>query len=235
MTEEQSFGILSPDGGMFVARVSEFPVKIGRPDYLDSKWGWPRGEVNEEAAERFRRARSAVFIYMYDPGPSVVSAARYGYRLADRIAELGDGCTNDFFARRFFTPAAWESPDHQPGFDPVEHVSMYADQLHDGLWVRTHGLIKFGRPEIEIYRVTSEMASRAIQTIGNFVQYVVDERPIAPGHTVGNPNRPLLARPGTQQHEYWEGTPVLELVDVDRNGSPFPAGANKGLAAMTWA
>lgn len=126
-------------------------------------------------------------------------------------------------------------PDPDPQFEAREHVSLYVDPLHDGLWLRTHGLVKFGRPELEIYRVTPEMSGRAIETIGNFVDYVVCDRPIAPGHTLGNPSRPLLARPGMRHPDYWEGTPVLEFVDVDRRGSPFPSGANNGLAAMTWA
>jgi hypothetical protein len=117
----------------------------------------------------------------------------------------------------------------------AEGDTFYAEPLHDGLWLRTHGIIKFGRPELEIYRVTPETSARAIDTLENFTEYVIRERPIAPGHTVGNPSRPLMARPGRRHDDYWEGTPVLELVDVDRKGSPFPAGANNGLAAMIWA
>lgn len=75
--------------------------------------------------------------------------------------------------------------------------------------------------------MTSEMSSRAIETIGAFVDYSVSERPIAPGHTLGNPKRPLLAREGMRQPAYWDGIPDLELVDVDRKGSPFPSGANQ--------
>ena len=235
MIEGDVLGVIGPGGAMLGVTVSDFPRSAGRPGYLRAECAWPRGEVDEGAAELFERARTGVLINMLDPGNDVVGAARYAYRLADRFAALGNGCTNDFFGRRFFAPGGWEMPDADPSFDPTEHVSLYADQLHDGLWLRTHGLIKLGRPELEIFRITSEMASRALQTIASFVDYAVRERPIAPGHTIGNPNRPLLARPGSRQIDYWEGTPVLELVDVDRKGSPFPSGANNGLAAMIWA
>ncbi len=206
MIEGDALGVISPGGAMFAATVSDFPLSAGRPEYLRTAWAWPSGRVDEAVAERFDRARIAVMIHMLDPGTDGVAAARYGYALADRVAALANGCTNDFFARRFFAPGGWEVPDPDPQFEAREHVSLYADPLHDGLWLRTHGIIKFGRPELEIYRVTPETSGRAVETIGNFVDYVVRERPIAPGHTLGNPSRPLLARPGIRHPDYWEGT-----------------------------
>lgn len=235
MVEDDSFGVISPTGALLAAGVMDYPAGVERAPYLRTRWAWPRGEVDETGAERVERARAAVFVHVLDPGDDVVAAARYAYRLGDRIAALADGCVNDFFARRFFAPGGWEVPGADPQFDALEHVSLYAEPLHDGLWLRTHGLVKFGRPEMEIYRVKREMSSRAIETIGTFVDHVVRDRPIAPGHTLGNPSRPLLAQPGRRHPDYWEGMPVLELVDVDRKGEPFPSGANHGLAAMIWA
>lgn len=234
MRDGDAYGVISPHGAMFVVAIDHFALSIPRPDYLHVKWAWPGGEVDEEAARRFERARIGVGIHMIDDGDDPVETARYAYRLGDRLAALSGGCTNDFFARRFFAPGGWKVPDAGAGFEAREHVSLYAHELHDGMWFRTHGLVKFGRPELEIYRVTGETAKSAVETLGNFVDYVVSEQPVEPGHTLGNRQRPLLARPGSRDPAYWEGTPVLELVDVDRNGSPFPSGANHGLAAMTW-
>lgn len=53
---------------------------------------------------------------------------------------------------------------------------------------------------------------------------------VAPGETVGDPSVPLKARVGGREREHWEGTSVLELVDVDEQGEAT-SGATRGLRA----
>jgi hypothetical protein len=98
----------------------------------------------------------------------------------------------------------------------------------EGGWIHTHGLIKFGRPEFEIYAVPEDMAPGTAAALNDLGQYVITGAFVAPGQTVGDPSVPLQARPGTREPDHWGKIPALELVDV---GERSEAGATRGLRA----
>ena len=83
--------------------------------------------------------------------------------------------------------------------------------------------------------VPHDLLLKGMETTANYASYVIEEKVIAPGHTLGNPNAPLHARIGKTDWDHWEGAPVLELVDVDRSGQPVPIGVERGLRLMRWA
>ena len=69
-----------------------------------------------------------------------------------------DGC-----AFRFFGPTGWPVENAHPEFDAREHVHIHIES--DSGWLHTHGLIKFGRPEMEIYGVPDELYPVAFATL----------------------------------------------------------------------
>ena len=139
-------------------------------------------------------------------------------------------------AQRFFAGETWRAEQYTEGFDPPSHISLHTHPAAPkGLWLHTHGLIKFGRAELEMRAVPPELLKDAIHTVLNFASYVVEEREIRPGNTVGNPDAPLIARVSYPDPDHWEGAAVLELVDVDRSKNPVPIGVERGLRALIWA
>ena len=139
----------------------------------------------------------------------------------------------DTAAFRFFGPGGWpveadlavENP--YPEFDVREHVQIHIET--DSRWFHTHGLIKFGRPEMEIYGVPPELDDTAFATLLDISHYVITSAVIEPGQTCGDPSQPFYAREGSKEREHWNGVSVLELVDLDESGEPVSSGAPKAL------
>lgn len=68
---------------------------------------------------------------------------------------------------------------------------------------------------------------------GKLLTLVITSALIEPGQTWGDSNQPFCAREGTKnQKEHWEGTPVLELVDLNERGRAVNSGAPKALQAF---
>jgi hypothetical protein len=148
--------------------------------------------------------------------------------VARRLAALGDGVVMDTRAYRFFGPEGWPVEEPNPEFDVREHVHVHLEL--DSGWLHTHGLIKFGRPEMELYEVPPELQGVAFGMLLDIGQYVITSAVIEPGQTCGDPTQPFYARAGTKnREEHWNGVSVLELVDVDDRHKPVSSGAPKAL------
>jgi hypothetical protein len=134
---------------------------------------------------------------------------------------------------RFFGPGTWRIPEPLAEVDVREHMTVHAvpDERATGSWVHTHGLIKFGRPEFEIYDVPTDMTEGTAVALNDMGQYVLTGALISPGETLGDRAVPLHSRIGGRDREHWEETPVLELVDVAEDGQPADSGASRGLRA----
>jgi hypothetical protein len=183
--------------------------------------------LTEEMLAKFNQPTWRVIIGMEAPGEQVRDSVIFATRLAQRLAALGDGIVMDTSAYRFFGPTGWAVKDPDPEFDVREHVHIHIES--DSRWFHAHGLIKFGRPELEIYDVPPELEEIAYATLLDIAQYVINSALIEPGQTCGDPNQPFYAREATRNPEHWNKVPVLELVDIDEHGKPVSSGAPKAL------
>jgi hypothetical protein len=221
---EGQYVALSPAGGICGLRV-EPGTPEARPLSLDPETLEPSG-LTKEMLAKFNRPVWRAILEMETPGNDVRDTVIFATRLAQRLALLGDGVVMDTSAYRFFGPEGWPVPEPIPDFDAREHIHIHA--VAD--WFHTHGLIKFGRPELEMYDVPPELEMVAFTTLLDIAQYVATSELIEPGHTCGDPSQPFYARTGTKNREdHWGDTSVLELVDVDHRGKPLPSGAPKAL------
>jgi hypothetical protein len=185
--------------------------------------------LTEEMLARFNHPVWRVILEMEEPGKEVKDTVIFATRLAQRLAALGDGVVMDGPACRFFGPAGWPVDEPMPEFDVREHVHIHF--VPDLGWYHTHGLIKFGRPEMEIYDVPTELDLAAFTVLLDISQYIVTSGAlIEPGQTCGDPKQPFYAREGTKNKEdHWEEVSVLELVDLDERTRPVASGAPKAL------
>ena len=184
--------------------------------------------LTEEMLAKFNQPAWRAMLEMQTPGPDVRETAVFATRLAQRLATLSDGIVMDTSAYRFFGPAGWPVENPIAEFDAREHVHIHIES--DSRWFHTHGLIKFGRPEMEIYDVPEELDSTAFVTLLDIAQYVITSALIEPGQTCGDPSQPFYARDGTKNREgHWNDLSVLELVDLDERHKPVSSGAPKAL------
>jgi hypothetical protein len=203
-------------------------------DRLPEREIWSYVGLNDDLARRITDAQHDVSVVVAAPGESVADTVLEATKQASKLAELADGCVNDLFAMRFFGPDAWRVAEPLGEIDVREHVTLHTVPVVDGgdrFWVHTHGLVKFGRPEFEVYDVPADMVNGVAIALNDMGQYVLTGALVSPGETLGDRVVPLHARLGERERDHWEDIPVLELVDVDQSGRPAPSGAERGLRA----
>lgn len=224
--QEGDYAAISPGGGGCSLRVERVePESEGLsldPTMLEASG------LTAEMLAKFNQPAWRVILEMQTPGKDVREAVVFATRLAQRLADLGDGIVMDTSAYRFFGPAGWPVENPIAEFDAREHVHLHIES--DSRWFHTHGLIKFGRPEMEIYDVPSELEDTAFVTLLDIAQYVITSALIEPGQTCGDPSQPFYAREGTKNRDgHWNDLSVLELVDLDERRKPVSSGAPKAL------
>jgi hypothetical protein len=227
--KEGQYLAISPSGGacgLIVERVPRQSKGLSiDPAMLEASG------LTKEMLEKFNHPAWRVILEMITPGNDVRETVIFATRLAQRLAALGDGVVMDTRAYRFFGPQGWPVEGPIPEFDAREHVHIHLES--DTRWLHTHGLIKFGRPEMEIYDVPQELQGAAFAMLLDVAQYVITSRPIKPGETCGDTKQPFYAREGVKNPEgHWEDVPVLELVDVDGRRKPVASGATMALRAF---
>jgi hypothetical protein len=225
--QEGEYVAISPARGACSLRVER-----GEPDAeplsFEPEMLEPSG-LTEEMLAKFNSPAWRVFIEMGAPGDDTKDTVLFATRLAQRLAALGDGVVMDTWAYRFFGPEGWVVEEPNPEFDVRQHVHIHVES--GSYWFHTHGLIKFGRPEMEIYDVPPGLYDTAFGMLLDVSQYLITSSAlIEPGQTCGNPSQPFYAREGTKNREgHWNDVSVLELVDLGERRKPVSSGAPKAL------
>jgi hypothetical protein len=89
-------------------------------------------------------------------------------------------------------------------------------------WVHTHGLARYGRPELEIRKVPALFATSAAHMLNEIAEYLLESRkPMLPGHTMELGRDMLLMLEGKPdaEHGYDElhyRVPVLTVTAIER-------------------
>lgn len=229
-----SFMILSAGRGAFHVAVHGLESVNDSPARTLSREAWPFVRLDEDLARRAREATATVVVMLVRRGQNLAQDVLFATRLADRISEIADGCVNDLMGCRFFGSGSWKVAEPAGEIDAREHVLVHGETGDPrGLWVHTHGLIKFGRPELEIYEVPEPVWPRVSLAVLDMAAYLIGGALLKPGETVGDPEIPLAVREGTRHRKgHWEDCPALELVDVDEKRRPVETGAVRGLEAL---
>jgi len=170
-----------------------------------------------------RHASYMAFLSLRRPCSRMKESVLFGVVLADRIAELGNGVVVDIDACRHYYPHDWKVSSRLAEMDVREHVSLHVEPTQTGsLWLHTHGLIKFGRPELEMLDMPENVRLQASALMLTAAQCVLDGAVIKPGDRIGSGESSLLMTRGRNFKSHFD-TPVLEFV----NGNS-QAGKNAG-------
>ena len=224
-----AFMTLSAGRGAFHVAVEGARSAAEFPARTLSREAWPYVRLDEELARRAREATAVVVVMLVRRGQNLGHDVLFATRLADRISALAGGCVNDLMGCRFFGSGSWKVEGAVGEIDAREHVVVHGETGDaDGIWVHTHGLLKFARPEMELYGVPEPVWRDAGAALLDLSMYLIGGALVRPGETVGDPRVPLLAREGTRHRKgHWEECPVLELVDADPG-----AGPGRGIEAL---
>jgi hypothetical protein len=172
----------------------------------------PTGREHSEADERFLNARVEAILELSRREPPIGPSIQTGMELADAIAAHARGVILDPTAQRVVLPGEWRVEDRRYAVDPREHVTVH-EVVDDpaGIWMHTHGLAKFGRPELEMFDLPAETSELAYALLMDTSGYVIDGPIVAPGNTLGDTARPLAALEGSRETDHWENRSVIEL------------------------
>lgn len=183
---------------------------------------------------RLEDARWVVALQLTEVLAEVKDAVLYQVELADRLAALSAGVVLDQEARRYYLPGKWRVANGLKPLDAREHVMLHLESVGGGtIRVHTHGLSKFGRPELEVLDLPERLGEDACRLMVDLSQQVIAGTLLRPGDRVGDPKVPLvlrLRRDGSGGHG---SGPSLELVDGGREGESTEPGAARGIAAYS--
>jgi hypothetical protein len=171
----------------------------------------PEPYAASEAGRRWRGATSEIVLTLEPSDLDPAGLVTIGMELADALAAHAEGVILDPVAQRLVLPGEWRVEERLYEVDPKEHVTVHVVEDGPALWVHTHGLLKFARPELELFEVPADLSDLAYAFLMDVGGYTIAGPVIADGHTLGSPDVPLRAHDGTREREHWAEAPVLEL------------------------
>lgn len=149
--------------------------------------------------------------------PDVYPALDFLEEIAIRLALLSDGAIADPLAQRYLLPHELRQPVRlDPKVDAREHVGVGRRTVAGKEHVATHGLVKFGMPELEIESVPDGEVALAGKFLIACAQKALMGDPPENGDRYGAPSAFFEARAGGFDKAAWGGTPVLELLPPTR-------------------
>jgi uncharacterized protein YegJ (DUF2314 family) len=173
-------------------------------------------EVSDVDRRILREAVTIVRLKLSLANFSGTSHLAFMIRLAEAVRSLTSGVVQDAVAHILWGTEAWKKMAENPEAFPIEsHVQFETlDERERLLWIHTHGMQKFGLPDIEMEEVPAQLATpaRAIMTLA--AQSMLSIR---------NRGKDL------QQPLVLQGTPLLlgfQTRPSDEEGH-FPAGSLK--------
>ena len=149
--------------------------------------------------------------------PEVYPALDFLVDVAGRLAYLADGAIADPIAMRYLLPHELRQAVRlDPRVDAREHVGIGRRGTPGREHVATHGLLKFGMPELEIENLLPDEISLAGSFLIASAQSALMGDPPTSGDRYGAPGALFEAREGGFDKATWEEVPVLELLPPTR-------------------
>jgi hypothetical protein len=189
-------------------------------------------DFDRQAMKRFENAPWDVRLMLAEHGFDPLRGALAACKLVDAFLRFAGGIGIDLETGMAVRGGDWRNEGPQD-FDIRKHVIVSAKDSGDGrYWLRTFGLCKFRRAELEVTQVAHEMIEDARTLLYDACEQAAKGALYREGDLVGDPRRPLMLTPSRRVVEDAAPREVLELVDVNAAREPVNAGAEKGLAAL---
>jgi tetratricopeptide (TPR) repeat protein len=189
-------------------------------------------DFDREAMQRFENAPWDVRLMLADHGFDPLRGALAACKLVDAFLRFGGGIGVDLETGMAVRGGDWRNEGPQD-FDIRKHVVIGARELPGGkYWLRTWGLCKFRRPELEVMQVPHELVEPVRQLLLDACEQAAQGALYREGDHVGDFRQPLLLAPSRQVLEDAANREVLELLDATASGEPAATGAEIGIRAL---
>lgn len=102
-------------------------------------------------------------------------------RVADVVAQLGDGLVFDSQALTLCGRSFWENEVMlESGLQAINHTVIHYVSDESGGWVHTHGMGKFAQPDLELRGVPAEYGEVAGQLLMESAQWLIEGGSVEP-------------------------------------------------------
>lgn len=132
----------------------------------DPAFGAALREALGPAADGVARARSATVVRGVLPDPASLGYLRDTLGILAALLDAGGLAVLDPLALRAWSPEGFRSDVHaRDDVDAFQHVSVLRSDAHDGTWLHTRGLVKFGRPDLSVPSVQDAWYPAAVEMV----------------------------------------------------------------------
>jgi hypothetical protein len=160
-------------------------------------------------------------------------AVRFQVHLADALVDRFGGVLLDPQMQLVWGAERWRADRALGDVDVRRHVVLHADVLCGSVWMHTHGLVKFGKPDLEILGLREEEMDAGARLLNHLARHLSGGAVLAPGDRleVGGA-RVVFQVGGTEQPNDFDNE-CLRIVD-DVEGASGASAALARLARTTW-
>ncbi len=181
--------------------------------------------LQPETIHTLREGTFACDLRLRAPEPQVQSALDWAIRAVRVFLELTRGACVDPAAQRCY--ALDDLPHHSHG-DALAHIAFHSEPWDaDSRWLHTHGLQKYGRPEVDLVGVPHSLEDEAVAFLSDVARDLAGGSRIASGSEIDLEDMGAVvavAAPVDIDHQAPHGR--LRLADV-----PLP-GERQGISAV---
>ncbi|MCC7509493.1 MAG: hypothetical protein IT464_08970 [Planctomycetes bacterium] len=189
-------------------------------------------DFDKASLQRFENAPWDVRLMLAEPGFDPLRGALATCKLVDAFLRFAGGVGIDLETGMAIRAGEWRNEGPQ-GFDIHKHVVVRASETGKGrYWVRTYGLCKFRRAELEVCELPLELVEGARSLLIDAAEQAATGAIYREGDIAGSPRQPMMLVPSRRNMEEAAQREVFELVDVLPGKEPVHSGAAKGIEAM---
>jgi hypothetical protein len=168
--------------------------------------------AHADLAARVAAAPNATVVLGDVYEPATLTYLRHGIGLAQMLLDRGGLAVHDVQCLRWYTADEWRAELFKPQCLPHEHVLILTDADGDRTWIRTRGLLKFGRPDVSVRRVPDDQRAAVTALVNRIVAMQARGASIPEGQAITSaPDGPVFRHKDGKDDPAF-GSAFVELV-----------------------
>ena len=189
-------------------------------------------DFDRTAMQKFENAPWDIRLMLADHGLDPLLGALATCKLCDAFIRFAGGIGVDLETGLAVQAGDWRNEGPQ-SLDIRKHVIVRATETGKGRYnLRTWGLCKFRRPELELRELPFELVEGARSLLLEAGEEAAQGAIYHEGDFIGSPRQPMMLISARETGEEAAVREVLELVDVNAGREPVQSGAVRGIQAL---